>query len=138
VIDAAINPWETARQWGGPAALLALAGWLGRQAISWRKRANDLAKIRGLESKSVRYLLDAQRHALRMLTPGDGSTLVDLDEIIRQKALIDDVREELWVADGHKSQRETDAAVAEILKVMTRTQAIQAKDLEMPKGRGNG
>ena len=122
------DPLDTLRQWGGPAILLAFVGWIGRQFVAWRKRHKADAQMHALEGKAIRYMLDAQRHALHLLVPvSEPDQLIDRDEMIRQKVLIDDMRDQLWIADGHESQHATEQAAADIMKFMTRTQAIQAK-----------
>lgn len=101
----------------------------------WRRYVHA-REVRALEAKAVRYLLDAQRHALYALAPaGDRHRLIDVDELTRQKTLIDEVRDELWVADGHASEREEQRRVEGIVRVLTRTQAIQAKETPMFKDR---
>lgn len=93
------------------------------KAVRRRRAAQQRA---ALEAKATRYLLDAMRHALHVMQPGP-SRFLDVDELQRQKVLIDGVRDELWIADGHASEREQERAAAEIVRVLTRTQAIQAK-----------
>lgn len=118
----------TADQWwdfGSKAALLLalpFAGAVVKAWRSWRRRR----QIRALERKAVRYLLDAMRHSLFLLSAND-NRLVSMDELVRQKLLIDQLRDDMWVADGHASEREQQAAVAEIMNVITRTQAIRAR-----------
>ena len=134
-----LSPAQEALIKAWPAVVLAGLGALWPAVKAWRARQVKSAKLRAVEGKAVRYLLDAQRHSLRVIAPSEGGRtwLVDLDEIIRQKALIDDVREELWVADGHASRRDTEQTVAEVVKVMTRTQAIRARTEGRPDGRGD-
>lgn len=100
-----------------------LAGGAVKAYRRWRKRR----EIRALEAKATRYMLDAMRHSLFALTATDGRHLVSLDELIRQKLLIDQLRDDLWIADGHESERVNEARMAEIVSVITRTQAIAAK-----------
>jgi hypothetical protein len=40
---------------------------------------------------------------------------------------VSDVREELWIADGNASRRDTERLESEIVKVLTRTQAIRVQ-----------
>jgi hypothetical protein len=108
------------------AAVGGIVGGAWALATRWLKRHRAARQRRALEGKAVRYLLDAMRHSLHVLQPGE-RRLVDMDELARQKVLIDGVRDELWVADGHASERENERNVAEIVRVLTRTQAIQAK-----------
>ncbi|MEY4933095.1 MAG: hypothetical protein RLZZ403_1415 [Pseudomonadota bacterium] len=127
-MTAPADPLDTIRQWGGPAILLAVAGWIGRRFVAWRKRTKAAAQMHALEGKAIRYLLDAQRHALHMLVrASEDDRLIDLDEMTRQKVLIDDMRDQIWIADGHEGQHATEQAAADIMKFLTRTQAIQAK-----------
>lgn len=81
-----------------------------------------------LEGKAVRYLLDAMRHTLHVVTPTEERRFIDLDELARQKVMIDEVRDLLWVMDGHKSEREAQRQAEEIVRVITRTQRIKAKE----------
>jgi hypothetical protein len=108
-------------------AALGLWAWLGRARQRWRKAA----ELRRLEAKAVRYMLDRDRHVLHALLTilnADGETrLIDVDELIQQKRLLDDVREELWIADGHESMRGTQRVAEEVIKAISRTQRIQAK-----------
>lgn len=90
---------------------------------AWRKRA----QMQRLESKAIRYLLDAQRHTLYFVTPTRESRRVSVDELARQKALVDEVRDELWMADGHESERERQRMAEDVAAVITRTQAIRRK-----------
>lgn len=90
---------------------------------AWQKRV----RMRRLESKAIRYLLDAQRHTLHFVTPTAESKLVRVEELLRQKLLIDEVRDDLWTADGHASEHEDERRVEEIVRVLTRTQAIRMK-----------
>jgi len=110
--------------------ILAVGGALvaGVVRISrWRRRR---AERRRLEGKAVRYTLDAVRHALHVLHPGADARdrFVDLSELARQLALVSDVREELWIADGNASRRDSERLESEIVKVLTRTQRIRAID----------
>lgn len=109
------------------AAVGGIVGGLWALATRWHRRRQERQRQRDLEAKSVRYLLDAIRHALYVIAPGPDRFL-ELDEIERQKALIDQVRDELWIADGHASQRETQRQAEGILKILTRTQRIEAKE----------
>jgi hypothetical protein len=88
----------------------------------WRKRR----EVRTLEAKAVRYILDAMRHSLFALTANERH-LYSLDELQRQKLLIDQLRDDLWIADGHSLERANQERMAEIVSVITRTQAIAAK-----------
>lgn len=110
--------------------IAAVAGLLGgawtiiRRILRRRKKERAL---RQLDSKSVRYLVDSQRHILHAILPSTDDSLVNLDELTRQKALIDDLREELWVADGHQSSRDAEAFAQNVAKALTRTQRIRIK-----------
>lgn len=120
----------TADQIGDTAKTLAAVGGLlgGAWAVlsRWMRRRREAKAKRELEGKAVRYLLDAVRHSLNALTPADRrSSIIDIDELARQKALIDEVRDMLWVADGHVSEREAQRQAEDIVRVLTRTQAIQ-------------
>jgi hypothetical protein len=118
------DPWETARQWGGPAVLLALVGWLSRQFVAWRKRVKFERSLRRQERKDIRYLLDAQRQVIEAIVgPVDGRA-IDIEELRRQHVLISEVREETWLADGHPPRQRQNTA-AEVRELLTRTQAIQ-------------
>jgi hypothetical protein len=81
-----------------------------------------------LEQKAIRYLLDAMRHTLHVMTPDERGRLIDVGELERQKVLVDQVRDQLWIADGHQSERDAEAAAAALEKWLTRTQAIEAKE----------
>lgn len=123
--DPASTPLELFRLLGGGTALVAAAGWLLKRVRRWWT-------TRRAEAKALRNLLDAQRHVLLSIVPEEhGGGLMNLDELIRQKALIDDAREAVWIADGNESNRQTEATVAEVVKVLSRTQAIRR--LKQPK-----
>jgi hypothetical protein len=87
----------------------------------WWRRRKAAAEMREIESRAIRYLLDAQRHALNVIVPHEDRRLIDVDQLVRQKVLIDQIRDRLWAADGH------DKTVQDIVNVLTRTQAIKAK-----------
>ena len=91
----------------------AVAGAAGFASRLHRKHLESV-RVREKEAKAVRYLLDAVRHMLHE----------DLDELPQQRVLIDFVRQEIWAADGHSVAEQTNE---EILKVLTRTQRIDAK-----------
>lgn len=110
------------------AAVGGVVGGAWALVARWRRRCREAQERRALEGKAVRYLLDAVRHSLNVLTPGDERRLIDVDEIARQKVLIDQIRDLLWIADGHKSERESQRQTEEIVRVLTRTQRIQAKE----------
>jgi hypothetical protein len=124
--------WSTMEIESGAKALGAIvalfAGAWALLARCWRRR-RAVRAMRALESKAIRYLLDAMHHNLHALAPtcpGDARH-IDIDELVRQKHLIADVRDELWVSDGNTSARTVRMVEAEIVKVLTRTQAIAAK-----------
>ena len=94
----------------------------------WRRRCREADERRALEGKAVRYMLDAMRHTLHVVTPTEERRFIDLDEMARQKVLIDQIRDQLWIADGHTSEREAQRQTEEIVRVLTRTQRIQAKE----------
>lgn len=123
--------WSTTEVESGAKALAAIVGLLaGAWALAtrWSRRRRAVRAAHALESKAIRYLLDAARHSLHVIAPSLGeSRLIDIDELVRQKHLIDDVRDELWIADGNESARTVRLVEAEIVKVLTRTQAIAAK-----------
>lgn len=110
------------------AAIGGLAGGAWTVLSRIIKRRRELQRRRELEAKAVRYLLDAVRHCLQAIVPSRSQ--VNTNELARQKVLIDEVRDMLWVADGHPSSREIENATEEIVKVLTRTQAIERKQLE--------
>jgi hypothetical protein len=114
----------------GAKTVAAVGGVLGGAwalVTRWRRRCAEARTKREIEAKATRYLLDAMRHTLNLLAPGE-ARFVDLEELARQKVLIDQVRDLLWVADGHRSEREAQRQTEEIVKVLTRTQAIRAKE----------
>jgi hypothetical protein len=122
------DPWEVARQWGGPAMLLAFVGWLSKQFWGWRKRRAVELRLRAQDRKDVRYLLDAQRQTLEAFLGPRAGRDVDIEELRRQHVLISEVREETWLADGHPPRpkdAEPAATQAEVRELLTRTQAIQ-------------
>jgi len=108
---------------GGVLAVLGIVSAAVLRTWRWWTRRS---RIRRFESKAVRYLLDAERHMLHMMVPGP-SRYIETEELQRQKILIDQIRDELWVLDGHGGERDEQRRVENIVKVLTRTQAIQAK-----------
>lgn len=109
--------------------LAAVAGVVGGAVAlvsRWWKRRLERRRIAALEAKALRYLLDAVRHALFVMAPGPDRFL-ELDELERQKVLIDEVRDEVWKSDGHGSRRDQAETQRTLLRILTRTQAIQAK-----------
>lgn len=102
-------------------AVGAIVGGAWAVARRWLRRRKAADEMRELESRAIRYLLDAQRHALNVIVPHEDRRLINLDELMRQKLLIDQIRDRLWAADGH------DKTVQDIVNVLTRTQAIKAK-----------
>ncbi len=92
-----------------------------------RRRLRDRQRLRSLESKAIRYLLDAQRQTLHFVTPTKESRAVDIEAMLRHKALIDEVRDELWIADGYESERERLQLAEDVGRWLTRTQAIHLK-----------
>jgi hypothetical protein len=123
------DPWELARQWGGPAMLLAFVGWLARQFVGWRNRRALEIRLRAQDRKDIRYLLDAGRQTLEAILGPRAGRAIDVEELQRQQVLISEVREETWLADGHpprpKPDEERAATQAEVREVLTRTMAIQ-------------
>ena len=120
-----MDPWW--RDFGGPAlataALIGAWAWIRAQR---KLRAAEAVKRR-LEAKAVRYLLDAARHLLYHVQPHSGRVVL-LEELATQKALIDQVRDELWAADGHPSERFAERQTEAIMRVLTRTQRIEAAE----------
>lgn len=107
-------------------ALLAVAAAAWALATRWHRGHQVARQKRALESKAIRYTLDAVRHVLHVLQPGGArDRLININELVRQLALVSDVREELWIADGNASRREAERLESEIAKVLTRTQAIR-------------
>jgi hypothetical protein len=110
-------------------AILGLLAGAWALATRWARKRRAAREKRELEGKAIRYLLDAIRHSLHVWTPGqaDENRLIAVDglihELIRQKLLIDLVRDQLWVADGNESARLTQQVAA----LMTRAEAIRAK-----------
>lgn len=130
--DGMATTWPTAELESTAKALAAIAGLLaGAWALlaRWARRRRAARERRDLEGKAIRYLLDAMRHSLHVWTPAghDDARLIDVDELLRQKLLIDAIRDQLWIADGNESARVTEQVAADIVKVITRTQAIRAK-----------
>lgn len=103
-------------------ALAALGAGLIKGLGWWRRRSER----RRLEAKAIRYLLDAQRQVLNIWAARE--PLVDLSELERQKWLVDEVRDELWLADGHDGERSEQRQAEELQRLLTRTQAIRAKE----------
>jgi hypothetical protein len=102
-------------------AVSAIVGGAWALARRWYRQRVVAREMRRMESRAIRYLLDAQRHALNVIVPHEDRRLINVDELVRQKILIDQMRDQLWAADGH------DKTVQDIVNVLTRTQAIQAK-----------
>jgi PAS domain-containing protein len=128
-------------QFGDWAKTLAALGGLIAGVVAvcsrlWRRRKAQ-RELRALEAKAIRYLLDAQRHTLYVISPGPDRFL-QLDEIDRQRTLIDQVRDEMWIADGHGEVREAQRRAEEIARVLTRTQAIQAKRAAQEEAKSAG
>lgn len=107
------------------AALGGIVGGLWVVISKWWRRKRQAARVKALEAKAIRYLLDSQRHTLETMLPN--ARLLNLSEMERQKHLIDTVRDELWVADGHESEREAERRAEELERFLTRTQAIKVK-----------
>lgn len=93
----------------------------------WVRRRRKANEMRRLEARATRYLLDAVRHTLAAVK-GDRSYVIGPKELDRQKVLIDAIRDELWVADGHTSEREAQRQLQGVVEVLTRTQAIHLKE----------
>lgn len=110
------------------AAVGGVAGgaWALGVRVARRRRLDRERKAQ--EARAIRYLLDAVRHALNVIVPSEDRRFVDVDELVRQKLLIDQVRDALWRYDGHESERATEQATERIVEVLTRTQRIKAKE----------
>lgn len=102
-------------------ALVALAGAIWPFFKRWLRYRKHQREMRALESKVLRYLVDAIRHVLDAITPSADGRITTLTELTRQLILIDGVRRELWQADGHQA----DVLAEEVRNVLTRTQAIK-------------
>jgi hypothetical protein len=114
------------------AAVGGLVGGIWAILSRWARRRLETKAKRELEARAIRYLLDAVRHSLNALTPLERrSSLIDADELVRQKTLIDEVRDMIWIADGHSSEREAQRQAEDIIRVITRTQAIERKELHL-------
>lgn len=103
--------------------ILAVGGTVGGAAVStwrwWRRRR----EVRRVESKDLRYVTDAVRHILDAMTPSPDGRMVSIDELMRQHALICEVRRELWAADGNALPEDEPAAI--VRDFLSRTQKIQ-------------
>jgi hypothetical protein len=108
-------------------AIVGVVGGVWALVVRVLRRRRRRQLVQELEGRALRYLIDAQRHTLHTIVPGEEARYVDLTELNRQKVLIDQVRDQLWVADGHESQRESERQANDLLKVLTRTQAIRMK-----------
>lgn len=124
-LEALVKAW--------PSLLVTVVGWLG---VIWAWRARERTKTvkeaeeQRLQGRAVRYLLDAQRqslHALVVLTGAErqGSEAFDLSQLVRHRELMGMITDEIWVHDGHPSDRARRRA--DVDKWMTRTQAIRMK-----------
>lgn len=109
------------------AAVAGVVGGVWALVAKVRRRRQRDRERREAESRAIRYLLDATRHALNVLAPADERRFIDVDELVRQKLLIDQIRDALWQFDGHESERATEQAAENIVRVLTRTQRIQVK-----------
>ena len=108
----------------GAKSILAVGAVLGGAyaiARRWLQRRRRAQERRAIEEQAIRYLLDAQRHTLNVLVPGEDRSMVDIDELRRQKLLVDQIRDRLWHADGHSQSLQS------IVEVLSRTQRIKAK-----------
>ena len=118
-VEALVKAW--------PALFLAAAGgvlaWLRKARV---RRAKEREEQR-LQGKAIRYLLDAKRIDLAAIIRHVSLDAGMLEMLVRHKALIDGVRDELWVHDGHESVRIAEQAAENVVKVLTRTQAIDLK-----------
>lgn len=112
---------EILRQWWTPIVGILGAVWA---FVSLRRRlsAKEREEQR-LQAKAIRYLVDGLRIGLRVQLAVSIHDEALYDELVRQKALLDGIRDEFWVHDGHASSRETER----IAEVLTRTQRIQLK-----------
>jgi hypothetical protein len=99
-----------------------LGGILALARRVWRRRKAE-REVRALEAKALRYTLDAVRHALDVMTPSSDGRMTNLTELQRQLVLVNQVRRDLWAADGNELPED---APAEVMRnFLTRTQAIQ-------------
>lgn len=110
------------------AAVGGVVGGLWALGVRIAKRRRLERERKAQEARAIRYLLDAVRHALNVIVPSEDRRFVDVDELVRQKLLIDQVRDALWRYDGHESERATEQATERIVEVLTRTQRIKAKE----------
>jgi len=112
---------EFVRQWWTP--IVGVLGFVwGVVSLRRRLSAKEREEQR-LQGKAIRYLVDNVRHMLQAHLSGQIHDAALYDELLRQKVLMDGVRDELWTHDGHASARETERVV----KVLTRTQRIRVK-----------
>lgn len=122
--------FELVRQWWTPIVGVIGAVW-GLVALRRKLSAKEREEQR-LQGKAIRYLLDAQRqalHALVVYTGAEGNVPAepfDLAQLVRHRELVGQVSDELWVHDGHASEREM-RRKGDIEKWLTRTQAIQER-----------
>lgn len=110
------------------AAVGGVVGGLWALGVRIAKRHRLERERKAQEARAIRYLLDAVRHALNVIVPTEDRRFIDVDELVRQKLLIDQVRDALWRYDGHESERATEQATERIVEVLTRTQRIKAKE----------
>ena len=100
--------WEAIKEFTVP-ALGGVAALVAAMRAWWRRRRRKKRRETA-EAEGIRKLLDAARYQMFLLTQPDG--LVDQNDheqrIWQLKHEIDDVREELWLANGHKSKRRRD------------------------------
>lgn len=112
---------EVLRQWWTP--IVGALGFVWGMISLRRKLSAKEREEQRLQGKAIRYLIDANRHALRAHLIGHIHDSDLYDELARQKVMLDSVRDELWIHDGHASSRETER----IAEALTRTQRIRAR-----------
>jgi len=133
-----VADYESIERWAK--ALATVGGLVGgayavlvRVFRRWRIRRDR----RRLEAKAVRYLLDAQHHVLRLLNNGS----LPPDEIKRQAILIKDLRRDMAEVDGHQEfllAADNAESRSEIIRILTRTQAIEARKVELRAKQAKG
>jgi len=100
--------WQAARDFAVPLAGGAVA--LLAALRTWWKRRKKWKARQFAEGDALRKLLDAVRYQMNLLT--QPNELVDKAQhehrIWQLRCDIDDVREALWLANGHRSKRRRD------------------------------
>lgn len=107
---------------GGGILAACWAAW-----AKWRRRCSERRARHEAEARAIRYLVDAQHHVLRLLNHG----VLPQEEMARQEVLIRQIREELARCDGHEDLLRATDEQAEIVRVLTRTQAIQQRKAQL-------